>query len=173
MKKHLVSVNPIADSLSPELTTSWLKENGINGIYNKEQLNEGDLKKFILKIKNKEINGANITVPFKKDVIAYLDQLSLEAEKTQSVNTVYLKKDKIIGHNTDIDGFKLAIKDSNYNAEGKRVLILGAGGVVPSIIFALYKMKVLSITISNRTKSKAENLKSLFNDLKINDRGED
>ena len=172
MKKYLVIGNPITHSLSPELHNYWIKENGINGIYNKEQLNEGDLKKFILKIKNKEINGANITVPFKKDVIAYLDQLSLEAEKTQSVNTVYLKKDKIIGHNTDIDGFKLAIKDSNYNAEGKRVLILGAGGVVPSIIFALYKMKVLSITISNRTKSKAENLKSLFNDLEIVDWGE-
>ena len=172
MKKYLVIGNPITHSLSPELHNYWIKENGINGIYNKEKLNEEDLKELFLKIKNKEINGANITVPFKRDVIAYLDQLSLEAEKTQSVNTVYLKKDKIIGHNTDIDGFELAIKDANYNVEGKRVLILGAGGVVPSIIFALYKMKVLSITISNRTKSKAENLKSLFNDLEIVDWGE-
>jgi len=172
MKKYLVIGNPITHSLSPELHNYWIKENGINGIYNKEKLNEKNLKEFFLKIKNKEINGANITVPFKRDVIAYLDQLSLEAEKTQSVNTVYLKKDKITGHNTDIDGFELAIKDANYNVEGKRVLILGAGGVVPSIIFALYKMKVLSVTISNRTKSKAENLKSLFNDLKIVDWGE-
>ena len=172
MKKYLVIGNPIRHSLSPELHNYWIKENGIDGTYNKEKLNKEDLKEIFLKIKNKEINGANITVPFKKDVIAYLDQLSLEAEKTQSVNTVYLKKDKIIGHNTDIDGFKLAIKDSNYNAEGKRVLILGAGGVVPSIIFALYKMKVLSITISNRTKSKAKKLKSLFNDLEIVDWGE-
>ena len=172
MKKYLVIGNPITHSLSPELHNYWIKENGIIGIYNKEKLNEGDLKEFFLKIKNKEINGANITVPFKRDVIAYLDQLSLEAEKTQSVNTVYLKKDKITGHNTDIDGFELAIKDANYNVEGKRVLILGAGGVVPSVIFALYKMKVLSVTISNRTKSKAENLKSLFNDLEIVDWGE-
>ena len=172
MKKYLVIGNPITHSLSPELHNYWIKENGINGIYNKEKLNEKNLKEFFLKIKNKEINGANITVPFKRDVIAYLDQLSLEAEKTQSVNTVYLKKDKITGHNTDIDGFELAIKDANYNVEGKRVLILGAGGVVPSIIFALYKMKVLSVTISNRTKSKAEDLKSLFNDLEIVDWGE-
>ena len=172
MKKYLVIGNPITHSLSPELHNYWIKENGINGIYNKEKLNEKNLKEFFLKIKNKEINGANITVPFKRDVIAYLDQLSLEAEKTQSVNTVYLKKDKITGHNTDIDGFELAIKDANYNVEGKRVLILGAGGVVPSVIFALYKMKVLSVTISNRTKSKAENLKSLFNDLEIVDWGE-
>ena len=172
MKKYLVIGNPITHSLSPELHNYWLRENNINGIYNKEQLDKNDLKKFFLKIKKKEINGANITVPFKKDVISYVDQLSLEAEKTQSVNTVYLKNDKIIGHNTDIDGFELAIKDAKYDVEGKKVLILGAGGVVPSIIFALYKMRVLSVTISNRTKTKAKNLKTLFNDLKIIDWGE-
>ena len=171
MKKYLVIGNPITHSLSPELHNYWLKENNINGIYNKEELNENDLKEFFLKIKNKEISGANITVPFKKAVISYVDRLSFEAEKTQSVNTVYLKNDKIIGHNTDIDGFELAIKYTNYDVEGKKVLILGAGGVVPSIIFALYKMRVLSVTISNRTKIKAEYLKSLFNDLKIVDWG--
>ena len=171
MKKYLVVGNPITHSLSPELHNYWIKESGINGIYNKEKLDEVDLKKLFLKIKNKEINGANITIPFKKDVISYLDQLSLEAEKTQSVNTVYLKDDKIIGHNTDIDGFELAMKNVDYDVEGKKVLILGAGGVVPSVIFALYKMKVLSVTISNRTKTKAENLKNLFNDLEIVDWG--
>ena len=171
MRKYLVIGNPITHSLSPELHNYWIKENGIDGIYNKKKLNENDLKEFFLKIKNKEINGANITVPFKRDVISYLDKLSLEAEKTQSVNTVNLKDDKIIGHNTDIDGFELAMKNVDYDVEGKKVLILGAGGVVPSIIFALYKMKVLSVTISNRTKTKAENLKNLFNDLEIVDWG--
>ena len=171
MRKYLVIGNPITHSLSPELHNYWIKENDIDGIYNKKKLNENDLKEFFLKIKNKEINGANITVPFKRDVISYLDELSLEAEKTQSVNTVYLKDDKIIGHNTDIDGFELAMKNVDYDVEGKKVLILGAGGVVPSLIFALYKMKVLSVTISNRTKTKAENLKNLFNDLEIVDWG--
>ncbi len=171
MRKYLVIGNPITHSLSPELHNYWIKENGIDGIYNKKKLNENDLKEFFLKIKNKEINGANITVPFKRDVISYLDELSLEAEKTQSVNTVYLKDDKIIGHNTDIDGFELAMKNVDYDVEGKKALILGAGGVVPSVIFALYKMKVLSVTISNRTKTKAENLKNLFNDLEIVDWG--
>ena len=171
MKEYLVIGNPINHSLSPELHNYWIRENGINGIYNKKKLNENDLKEFFLKIKKKEINGANITVPFKRDVIPYLDQLSFESEKTQSVNTVYLKNDKIIGHNTDIDGFELAIKDVNYEVKGKKVLILGAGGVVPSVIFALYKMGVLSITISNRTKIKAENLKKLFKDLLVVDWG--
>ena len=72
-----------------------------------------------------------------------------------------------MGHNTDIVGFEASIKKSKYNLVNKEVLILGAGGVVPSIIFALKKMKVSKITISNRTKKKAENLEKLFENIEI------
>ena len=78
----------------------------------------------------------------------------------------------MVGHNTDIRGFELGIKNSKFETEGKKVFILGAGGVVPSIIFALNKMKVSEITISNRTKDKAENLKNSFKNLKIIDWGD-
>jgi len=122
----------------------------------------------IFKVKKKEISGINVTIPFKKDVIPYVDKLTLEAESTQSVNTIYLEKNEIIGHNTDIIGFERAIKDTNYKVEEKKVLILGAGGVVPSIIFALYKMRVSSITLSNRTKIKADYLKNFFKITAIN-----
>ena len=77
-----------------------------------------------------------------------------------------------MGHNTDISGFELGIKDSKFEATGKKILILGAGGVVPSIIFALNKMKVSKITISNRTKDRAESLKIFFKNIKIADWGE-
>ncbi len=167
MKKFLVIGNPIDHSLSPELQNYWLKINNIKGIYDKKKLNNDELKSFLLKIRNKEISGANITVPFKKDIIQFLDDLSFEAKKTQSVNTIYLKDNKITGYNTDINGFEMAIKDTNYDVTKKKILILGAGGVVPSIIFALYKMKVSEIFLCNRTKSKADKLKDLFDDLKI------
>ena len=98
--------------------------------------------------------------------------MSFQSKKTQSVNTIYSKNNKLIGHNTDIDGFELGIKKLKLNIINKKVLILGAGGVVSSIIFALKKMKVSEITISNRTRSKAENLKNLFKNLKIVDWGE-
>ena len=70
--------------------------------------------------------------------------------------------DNLVGHNTDIFGFDKAIKNLNFNMKGKKILILGAGGVVPSIIFALNKMNVSKIFISNRTKEKAENLKIIY-----------
>ena len=109
----------------------------------------------------------NITVPFKRKVINYLDDLSFEAEKTQSVNTIYFKNNRVVGHNTDIEGFEMAIKNLKFNIKGKKIFILGAGGVVPSIIFALNRMKVSEIVISNRTKTKAEELNNLFKNLKI------
>ena len=137
MKKYFVIGNPIDHSLSPQLHNYWLKKNNINAIYEKQKLNINDLQNFVLKIKNKEISGANITVPFKKEIIPYLDELSLEALNTQSVNTIYLSNDKVVGHNTDINGFELALRDTEFKVSGKKVFILGAGGVVPSIIFAL------------------------------------
>ena len=163
MKKFLVIGNPINHSLSPKLHNYWIKKNNISAIYQKEQLNSENLKNLISQMRDKTITGLNITVPFKVQVIPYLDKLTSSAELTQSVNTISLSNNKVIGHNTDIVGFERAIKNTNYNFGGKKILILGSGGVVPSIIYSLYRMKVLSVTVSNRTAAKAEVLKSFFN----------
>ena len=172
MKKYLVIGNPIDHSLSPKLHNHWLKENNINAIYDKKKLDENELEKIISEVKEEKINGINVTVPFKKVVIPFLDELSLEAKDTQSVNTIYLQNGITIGHNTDIAGFELAIKYAKYNLINKKIFILGAGGVAPSIIYALRKMKVSKITLSNRTKEKAESLKDLFKDIEIVEWGE-
>ena len=126
----------------------------------------------ILEIKKKKINGINVTVPFKKKIIPYLDKLSVDAQATQSVNTVYLENNETIGHNTDIEGFENSIRDVKFDVTNKKILILGAGGVVASIVLALNKMKVFNITLSNRTRNNAENLKSLFKNLQIIDWGD-
>ena len=167
MKKYFVIGNPINHSLSPKLHNYWLRENNIDAIYGKRKIDEKNLQSIISEVKEKKINGINVTVPFKKLVIPYLDKLSQEAEQTQSVNTIILTNDNLVGHNTDIAGFTKAIKDLNFNIEGKKIFILGAGGVVPSIIFALNKMNVSKIIISNRTKKKAEDLKSQFHNLEV------
>ena len=167
MKKYLVIGNPISHSLSPRLHNYWLKQNNIDAIYDKIKLEEDGIKEIIHDIKKEKIAGCNVTVPFKKKVIPFLDSLSSEAEKTQSVNTIIFEKGNLIGHNTDIVGFDKAIKALDFNMKDKKILILGAGGVVPSIVFALKEMDVLEITISNRTKQKAENLKILFKNLNV------
>ena len=171
MKKYFVIGNPINHSLSPKLHNYWLKENNIDAIYDKKKIDEKDLQTTILEVKEKKAGGINVTVPFKKSVIPYLDKLSPEAEQTQSVNTIILTDDILVGHNTDVFGFTKAIKDLNFNIEGKKIFILGAGGVVPSIIFALIKMNVSEIIISNRTRQKADDLKSQFKIINVIDWG--
>ena len=82
MKKYLVIGNPIDHSLSPKLHNYWIKKNKIDAIYEKKLLIKSDLKKIILKLKLGEIDGINVTVPFKNSVIPYIDELSVEAKKT-------------------------------------------------------------------------------------------
>ena len=172
MKKFLVIGNPIEHSLSPLLHNYWIKNNNIDAIYEKRKLNENQLENLIQEFRDKKFNGINVTVPFKKAIIPLLDELSIEAQNTQSVNTIYLKNNRVMGHNTDIVGFEKSIKESKYDPSNREVFILGAGGVVPSIISALIKMKVRKIKVSNRTKGKAEYLRRLFKNIEIVEWGE-
>ena len=167
MKKYLVIGNPIQHSLSPLIHGYWIKKNNINATYNKEKLEKKDLEDLVLKIKEGKIHGANVTVPFKKDIIPHLEDLTPEAKYTQSVNTIFLNNNKVTGHNTDIEGFSLAIQDINFDVSKKHIMIIGAGGVVPSIIYSLIKMKANKISLINRTRENAENLKKLFKDLNL------
>ena len=172
MKNFLVIGNPIDHSLSPKLHNYWFKKNNINAVYDKKEINEKDIESIISEVRGKKINGINVTIPFKKIVVPFVDELSPEANESQSVNTIYLQNGKLIGHNTDISGFELSIKYSKYDLKNKIVFILGAGGVVPSIIIALKKMKTAKIIISNRSKNKAEELKNMFNELELIEWGE-
>ena len=167
MKKYLVIGNPIAHSLSPKLHNYWIKQNNIDAIYDKKKLNENELYNLILDVKERNISGINVTVPFKNSIIPFLDELSDESNKTQSVNTIYFKDKRIIGHNTDIEGFENAIKKINFDFKNKKIFILGAGGVVPSIIYASMKMNSSEIFVSNRTKEKAEKIRNIFNNIKL------
>ncbi len=172
MSKYLVIGNPIEHSLSPRLHNFWIKLNNLDAIYEKKKLNENELESLFLEIKKKNIHGINVTVPFKKTVIPYLDQLTPESHRTQSVNTIYLENNQLIGHNTDIEGFEKSIQDLKLEMTNKKVFVLGAGGVVPSIIFALNKMRVSKVIISNRTRGKTESLKDIFKNIKIVEWGE-
>ena len=140
MKKYLVIGNPIKHSLSPKLHNYWFKENNIDALYDKKELNESDISEIIDQVKNDKINGINVTVPFKKSVISFIDQLSPLAEEVQSVNTIFKKNNKVIGDSTDVVGFEKGLKHINYNVKNKKIFILGAGGVVPSIILALKRL---------------------------------
>jgi shikimate dehydrogenase len=166
-KKFLVIGNPIKHSLSPKLHNYWIKKNNLRASYDRKLLEQEEIQKLILDLREERVHGLNVTVPFKKEVIPFLDILSDEARNSQSVNTIYKNKDKIIGDNTDIEGFKIGLETTGQPIKNKIALILGAGGVVPSIIISLKKMQISKIYLSNRTESKALAVKKLFPEIEI------
>ena len=177
MKKYLVIGNPIEHSLSPLIHNHWMKKYRlVDSVYEKKKIEEKDLKNIIKEIREDKLVGVNVTVPFKKLIIPFLDKLDFVAEETQSVNTLFKIDNKVVGYNTDSPGFRDTIRKfypwSNdsmmpLSLKGKCILILGAGGVTPSIISALKSEGADNIVLSNRTKEKANQLKELFPELKI------
>jgi len=160
-KKFLVIGNPIKHSLSPQLHKYWFGKNKINAEYKKLKIDQKQIKKILDKIRKKQIEGINVTIPFKNSVIKYLDILEGDAKKTSSVNTIYLRKQKLIGDNTDVYGFTFGIL-KKIKGKIKVAGIIGAGGVTSSIILALIKKGVRKIYITNRTFSKLKVFKKKF-----------
>ncbi len=164
MNKYLVIGNPIKHSLSPLLHNYWFKKHGIlDSIYEKQKVDKGDLKRIIEQVKNGEIKGVNVTVPFKREIFDYLDSSSHEAKLTKSVNTILKEGDKVVGYNTDQGGFEISLQKKNWKSEGKKILIFGAGGVTPSILLTFIKTNGDNkIYLCNRTRDKAEKLKEFW-----------
>jgi shikimate dehydrogenase len=161
MKKYLVIGNPIRHSLSPLIHNYWMKKYRlIDSIYEKKKVEKKDLKGIVDQIRNEEIKGANVTVPFKKEIIDLLDHIKGDAQLTQSVNTLCKVNNEVHGYNTDTEGFKNSLIDGYINYENKNIFIVGAGGVTSSIL-EVFIDTANKIYITNRTKEKAKDLKKL------------
>ena len=169
-KKYGIIGKPLSHSLSPIMHNFWYKKYNINANYSLLEINEDQIENIINRIKKRELDGINVTTPYKQAVIPFLDVLINEAKETLSVNTIYLDdNNKIVGENTDVYGFNQAFINQidNINLTKKKTLILGAGGVTPSIIYCLIKEKVQKLTISNKTMQKAEKIKETFPQVEV------
>lgn len=152
--------NPIKHSKSPQIHNFWLKSYNLNYKYKKKIIEEHKFESLISKIRNGNILGVNITLPFKTQLIKYVDSVDNNAKKIGAINTIYKSNNKVIGTNTDGIGFVNSLKkDAKRNLREQKVLILGSGGAARGIIFELLKQKVALITIKNRNYEKAENLR--------------
>ena len=169
-KSFAIIGNPIAHSLSPVLHNYWFNKYKIDANYSLLNIKEKDIESITDKIRNKELSGINITLPYKQKIIPFIDKLVNDAMSTNSVNTILLDDtNNLVGENTDVYGLQAAYLKEISNVRNKRALIIGAGGVSPSVIFALHKSKINNITIVNRTHDKSIFLKKKFNFLNILD----
>ncbi len=161
MKKFFGIIgNPVKHSLSPILHKYWFEKYNIDADYSIIEANDEDLPKIIKKLEDGIFSGFNVTLPFKQKIINYVGRIVNDAELTGSVNTLFLEEGKtIIGENTDVFGLQAAYLKEIDNSSNKKVLIIGAGGVAPSIILSIQKSGITNISITNRTKEKCIFLK--------------
>tara|TARA_A100001011_G_scaffold391086_1_gene475827 strand:+ start:9768 stop:10592 length:825 start_codon:yes stop_codon:yes gene_type:complete len=170
MKKKLFAIigDPITHSLSPTLHNYWFKKYNVNGDYSLLKAKEDNLKGIIKSIRNGELNGINVTLPFKQKVIPFVDKLINDAQHTNSVNTIFIdENNSVVGENTDVFGLQAAYLKEINNTENKKALVIGAGGVSPSVIFSLIKSKIKNMSVINRTHEKSLFLKKKFNFLNV------
>lgn len=161
--------DPISHSLSPKLHGFWLNKYGVDGEYKAFHVSADDLPAFLASLKENGINGVNLTVPHKEQALKLVDIIDDSAKKIGAVNTVYFENDKMIGANTDGVGYLTHLKQSsnNWKAGNGPAVILGAGGAARAVLVSLLDDGVPEVRLTNRTRSRAEDLAKEFDDVRI------
>ena len=140
----------LSHSYSPQIHA--MLGNYSYGLFEKEP---EELESFL---RSGDWDGINVTVPYKKDVIPYLDELSPIAQKLGAVNTVIRRNGKLIGHNTDYFGFLTMVRSSGLEISGKKALVLGSGGASNTAVAVLEELGAKVTVISRTGKSHYGNL---------------
>ena len=157
-KSFAVIGDPIDHSLSPNIHSAAFRELDLDCSYIAYRIPKGELEEGIEGLKKIKIDGFNITIPHKVDMMKYLDKTDESCSLIGAVNTVVNKEGILKGYNTDMDGFLEPFKKKKLNIENTKILLLGAGGAARAIVAGFAKEKANSITIANRTLEKASNL---------------
>lgn len=151
--------DPIDHTLSPRMQNAAFRELDLDYVYVPFRADPRRLREAIRSVGSLGIVGFNVTVPYKEQVLRWLDRTSETATKVGAVNTISTdNRGLIIGDNTDVEGFHQALLANGFRPRGKRVLVVGAGGSSRAVIHALLKAGAADVLIANRTPSKATKL---------------
>jgi len=139
---------------------------GRKAFYLPFEVRQGEFFRLLRNRRKLLLDGFNVTVPYKENVLRLLDRMSPRARAIGAVNTVVRKGKQWIGYNTDETGFIASLeKEGKFQARGKRALILGAGGSARAVAHGLARRGVRQITIANRTVSRARKVINRFRRL--------
>ncbi len=156
---------PLSHTLSPMIHNYWLSNYELNGIYEKVEVSPKNLSDFFSN-NILQFRGLNVTIPHKVDVFNYMDEVSDSAKVIGAINCITVSDSKLIGSNTDADGFMQGLVNahSSINFENKNALVIGAGGASRAIIHALQMKSVKNISVTNRSHDRLQSLKQIFDD---------
>ena len=159
--------DPIEHSLSPSIHNAAFKALNLDCTYIAYRIPRGELKEGIESLRQIKIAGFNVTIPHKIEMMQYLDEINPECKIIGATNTVSNENGKLVGYNTDMDGFLEPIKKRNIPISGQSVLVLGSGGAARAIVAGFAKEGAKKITIANRTIQRAQELAKFASGLGV------
>ena len=157
-KSFAVIGDPIDHSLTPNIHSAAFRELNLDSSYIGYRIPKGELESGIEGLKKIKINGFNITIPHKIEMMKYLDKMDESCSIIGAVNTVLNNNGMLKGYNTDMDGFLEPLFKRNISIKNKNILLIGAGGAARAIVAGMAKEKAGNLDIANRTTLNAKNL---------------
>ncbi|MEX0860033.1 MAG: shikimate dehydrogenase, partial [Cucumibacter sp.] len=161
-RRAFIIGHPIAHSRSPQIHRYWLARHGIDGSYEPIDIAPADLPAFLDRVRAGEFAGGNVTIPLKETVLAACEELDPVAEKIGAVNMLVGEDGKLIGRNSDVQGFLANLDAAAPGWEGANAIVLGAGGGARAVIEALVGRGFTRVSVLNRTPSRAALLASRY-----------
>ncbi len=159
---HLYGIigNPVNHSLSPLIHNTLFQRLKINAVYMAFEVEKNSLGLAFEAMRALGLRGVNITIPFKETAINFIDEIPENVDRrVGAINTIVNRDGQLYGYNTDGTGFLIALKEElSFNPQGKKILVLGAGGAARAVVFALARAHADRIMIYNRTQERAKGL---------------
>jgi shikimate dehydrogenase len=147
----------LSHSLSPEIHKEIYERVNIQAAYKTFSFPPSQLQEAVCALRTLSIKGVNVTIPYKEAVLPFLDEIDSHAQKLEAVNTILQKNGKLIGYNTDYDGFGLIFSRRNWSVEGKTATVLGSGGAAKMAIHYLEAHGASHIHVISRSPDRFEN----------------
>lgn len=153
MKRYALLGEKLSHSYSPQIHNEIFKDLSLDATYELLECSKDELKDIINSLREGKYNGFNVTIPYKIEVMKYLDEISLEAKNIGSVNTIAYKNGKIVGYNTDYYGFYNELLYYNVDVKDKNCFILGTGGASLALYKALSDLGGKVLYVSRNPKN--------------------
>ena len=150
--------DPVEHSRSPVMHNAAFAKLGLDYVYVALRVRPNELRRAVAGIRSLGFAGLNVTVPHKEAILPLLDRLSPAARAIGAVNTVVRQGERLIGHNTDAEGFRESLRRTGFRGVGKTAVVLGAGGSARAVVWALQREGVHEITVLNRDVARARAL---------------
>lgn len=148
---------PLDHTLSPVIHNAAFRSAGLDWVYLSWPVPPDSLEAAVMGLRALGATGANVTMPHKQPVIDLLDELSDEAGELGAVNTIHRRGERLVGHNTDVSGFReFIVQDAGVVAAGRSVVVMGAGGAARAVVKTLASLGAHEILIGARDRKRGE-----------------